>query len=75
MAIAVTVHEIDAGAQALRERMQSRKKLNDWHSLPKSTKRKWLEHAACVLTAAASARAQAQAHWEQTRAGQLAQGS
>lgn len=49
--------EIDAGAQALRNRMQSSKRLNDWQTLPKSTKRKWLEHAACVLTAAAAARA------------------
>ena len=56
MAIVVTEQEIDAGAQALRNRMQDGKRLNEWHTLPKSTKQKWREHAACVLTAAASAR-------------------
>lgn len=48
--------EIDAGAQALRGRLQSGKRLNDWETLPNSTKRKWRDHAACVLTAALSAR-------------------
>lgn len=52
----VPAEEIDAGAQALRQRMQGGKKLNSWSSLPNSAKRKWLDHAACVLTAAASAR-------------------
>mgnify|MGYP001596778522 CR=1 FL=1 len=49
-------NEIDAGAQALRDRQQSGKRLNDWSTLPNSAKRKWRDHAACVLSAAASAR-------------------
>jgi hypothetical protein len=48
-------YQIDAGAQALRSRMQSGR-LTDWDRLPNSTKRKWRLHAACVLTAAASAK-------------------
>jgi hypothetical protein len=52
----VPVNEIDAGAQALRHRLQGGKLLTDWEKLPQSRKRKWLDYAACVLTAAASAR-------------------
>lgn len=52
----VSEEEIDAGAKALRARQMSGKKLNDWATLPSSTKRKWRDHAACVLTAALSAR-------------------
>lgn len=52
----VPAEEIDAGAQALRSRQQGGKRLTPWDALPKSAKRKWLDRAACVLTAAASAR-------------------
>lgn len=52
----VSEEEIDAGAQALRNRLQAGKRLNEWHTLPNSTKRKWRDYAACVLTAAVSAR-------------------
>jgi hypothetical protein len=52
----VSENEIDAGAQALRNRMQGGKKLNEWSVLSNGSKRKWRDHAACVLTAAASAR-------------------
>jgi hypothetical protein len=52
----VTENEIEAGAQALRYRQQSGKRLNDWCTLPNSAKRKWRDHAACVLEAAAAAR-------------------
>lgn len=49
--------EIDAGAKALRERQMSAKMwLRDWESLPKAQKRKWRDHATCVLTAALKAR-------------------
>ncbi len=48
----MTEKEIDAGAEALRQRMQGGKRLNDWDALPNSTKRKWREHAVCVLAAA-----------------------
>lgn len=44
--------EIDAGAKALRERMQAGKNLNAWESLPNSVKKKWREHSRCVLVAA-----------------------
>jgi hypothetical protein len=52
----VPANEIDAGAQALRNRLQGGKKLTPWHEVPYSRKRKWLDYAACVLTAAASAK-------------------
>ncbi len=57
MMSSVPDEEIDAGAQALRSRLQSGKRLNDWKTLPSSTKRKWRDHASCVLSAAASVRA------------------
>lgn len=44
--------EIDAGAKALRERMQAGKNLNAWETLPNSVKKKWRGHSACVLAAA-----------------------
>jgi len=44
--------EIDAGAKILRERMQSSKRLNDWETLPNSTKKKWRDHSRAVLEAA-----------------------
>lgn len=56
MASTVPHEEIDAGAKALRERQQSGKRLNVWETLPNSAKRKWWDHAACVLTAANSVR-------------------
>lgn len=52
----VPENEIDAGAQALRSRQMAGRILTPWNSLPNSAKRKWLDHAACVLTAACSAR-------------------
>ena len=52
----VPANEIDAGAQALRDRLQGGKRLTEWSELPNSRKKKWLDYAACVLTAAASAR-------------------
>ena len=50
----VSPEEIDAGGQALRDRLQGGKKLTEWSKLPYSRKRKWHDYAACVLTAAAS---------------------
>lgn len=52
----VANYEIDAGAQALRQRMQGGRTLRAWDDLPNGDKRKWREHAACVLTAAYAAR-------------------
>lgn len=49
-------NEIDAGAEALRERLQGMKKLNPWNRLPNSAKKKWRDYSACVLTAAMKAR-------------------
>jgi hypothetical protein len=49
----VTEDEIDAGAKALRERMMGGKITRSWDRLPNSDKRKWREHAATVLAAAA----------------------
>lgn len=48
----VSEAEIDAGAAALRERMQSGRITRPWDALPKSDKRKWRDYAAVVLTAA-----------------------
>lgn len=48
----VTKYEIEAGARALRERMQAGRITRAWPDLPNSDKRKWREHAACVLRAA-----------------------
>lgn len=52
----VSQAEIDAGAQALRQRQTSGRITRSWNELPNSDKRKWRDHAACVLTAALSAR-------------------
>ena len=52
----VPLNEIDAGAQALRDRLRGGRQLTDWEKLPHSRKKKWLDYAACVLTAAASAK-------------------
>jgi hypothetical protein len=49
---AITDAEIDAGAAALRKRLQGGKKLRPWLYLPTSVKRKWRDYATCVLTAA-----------------------
>jgi hypothetical protein len=43
---------LDAGAEALRQRLQGGKKLNTWESLPNTTKNKWREYAEIVLDAA-----------------------
>ncbi len=51
----VPENEIDAGGKALRDRMQGGKRLTEWDQLPYSRKRKWLDYASCVLTAAAAA--------------------
>ena len=45
---------VDAGAKALRERMQGGKKLVDWERLPNSTKKKWREYSTLVLAAAST---------------------
>lgn len=52
----VPENEIDAGAQALRQRQTSGRIMRSWSQLPPSDKRKWRDYAACVLTAALSAR-------------------
>ena len=44
--------EIDAGAEALRQRMQGGKRLLPWQEIPNSTKMKWRDYAVVVLTAA-----------------------
>ena len=44
--------QIEAGAKALRERMQSGRITRPWNALPNSDKLKWRDHAAVVLTAA-----------------------
>lgn len=51
----ITEREIDLGGRALRDRQQSGKRLTPWEELPNSTKKKWREHAHCVLMAAAAA--------------------
>jgi hypothetical protein len=50
-----TEQQIDAGAKALREKQQAGKRLNEWSSLPNSTKKKWRDHASAVLSAALNA--------------------
>lgn len=55
----ISDEEIDAGAQALRQRQQGGKQLIPWDRLTNTTKRKWRGHAECVLTAAASVRKEA----------------
>ena len=42
---------IDAGAKALRQKMQGSKRLNIWESLPNATKNKWRESSRVVLEA------------------------
>ena len=44
--------QIEAGAKALRERMTAGRITHPWEKLLMSAKRKWRDHAACVLTAA-----------------------
>jgi hypothetical protein len=47
--------QIDAGAEALRERLQGKKiTLRPWRQIPNSSKRKWRDYAAVVLRAAMS---------------------
>lgn len=48
----ITQEEIDAGAEALRQRMQGGKQLREWTALPNSAKRKWREYSTIVLKAA-----------------------
>ena len=43
---------IDAGAEALRQRMQGGKLLTEWDRLPNATKKKWREYARIVCEAA-----------------------
>jgi len=45
---------IDAGAEALRERQQAGRITRDWTALPNGDKRRWREHSAAVLKAAAA---------------------
>ena len=42
--------KLDKGADALRRYEQSGKRLNDWESLPRSTKEKWREKVRIVLS-------------------------
>lgn len=51
----VTAEMVEAGAKALRERLQSGKRLNAWETLPNTTKLKWRAHANTVLQATANA--------------------
>ena len=48
-----TEAQIDAGADALRERLQggAKQKLRPWREIPNSSKRKWRDYAAVVLCA------------------------
>ena len=48
----ITQSQIDAGAEALRQRQMSGKITRPWSALPNSDKRKWREHAEAVLRAA-----------------------
>ena len=52
----VSEEEIEAGARALRDRQMVGRITRSWQSLPRSDKRKWRDHAACVLTAAYTAK-------------------
>lgn len=45
--------QIDAGAEALRQRLQAGKTLRPWPQIPNSSKKKWREYATVVLAAAA----------------------
>lgn len=45
--------QIDAGAEALRQRLQGGKTLRPWPQIPNSSKKKWREYATVVLAAAA----------------------
>ena len=47
-----TEAEIDRGAKALRERQMAGKISRAWDTLPKSDRKKWLEHSEAVLRAA-----------------------
>lgn len=47
--------QIDAGADALRQRQMASRITRPWTDLPNSDKRKWREHAEAVLRAAAQA--------------------
>lgn len=51
-----TESQIDAGAEALRQRLQGGKSLTSWAVLPNSRKKKWRDYASVVLIAACSAR-------------------
>lgn len=48
----ITQTQIDAGAEALRQRQMSGRITRPWDELPNSDKRKWREHAEAVLRAA-----------------------
>ncbi len=50
--VAFTLAQIDAGAEALRQREQGGRILRSWDSLPNSAKKKWREKAETVLRAA-----------------------
>lgn len=52
MTAAPTQLQIDAGAEALRQRQMSGKITRPWSALPNSDKRKWREHTEAVLRAA-----------------------
>jgi hypothetical protein len=43
---------VDAGGEALRQRMQGGKNIRAWDNLPNSAKKKWREYSALVLHAA-----------------------
>lgn len=48
----ITEDEIDAGAQALRDRQMAGRITRPWEKVPKSERRKWRDHACVVLAAA-----------------------
>jgi hypothetical protein len=54
----VNAAQIDAGAAALRERLQRSqvKNMRHWSEIPNSTKKKWRDYASIVIAAAEQAK-------------------
>jgi exonuclease I len=48
--------EVDAGAEALRDRLLGTRDRKFWYEMQNVEKTKWRNHARCVLTAAAMVR-------------------
>jgi len=53
----ITREQIEAGARALRERQTGGKVTRPWDKLPNGDKKKWIDHAVCVLAVASLASA------------------